>query len=214
MRFTRLFIAAGLVASISAKPIAFEEKRQVTAPAAVSSIVNTLVTSVNSNIITINGLIQSINQNVGVSVVAAINANLQAIQQSFGKATVDLLATTTGGVGGVVAIGQQFTGDQITQLAGDVSAVAALIQQIRVTAGLATTNLTPDVLAAINAELTAVQNAVQPFVTPLEQLATAVRNSNTTAFLQIQGLRDAVNGLASVVRGTVNRLLKLFGQQV
>jgi len=71
------------------------------------------------------------------------SANLEAIQASFSDATADILATTTGSVGGVAAIGQQFAGAQIDALAADIREVAALVQQVRVTAELVATNLTP-----------------------------------------------------------------------
>ena len=74
----------------------------------------------------------------------SLSANLDAIQTAFQRATAELIAATANGVvGGTVTIGQQFAGNQIDQLAADVRAAAALVQQIRVTAGLITTNLSP-----------------------------------------------------------------------
>jgi len=77
------------MAATSATPLPLEEKRQQGAPQAVSSIVNTLVTGVNTNIVTISrpsflgeiqkltisdGLVQTIDKNVGVTatLVAAV----------------------------------------------------------------------------------------------------------------------------------------------
>jgi len=61
--------------------------------------------------------------------------------------------------------------------------------------------------------MTAVQNAVQPFVTPVENLATAVRNANISAIFRVEGLRQAMNGLNNVVSGVLARLLQLLGQK-
>lgn len=130
----------------------------------------------------------------------------------------------------MAAIGQQFAGNQINQLAADIRSVTTLIQQIRVSAELVATNLAPGrypglltrsttlistlaALDAVNGELAAVQRVLQPFITPLEQLATAVRNANASAIFRVEGLRQAVTGLVGIVSGIVNRLLALLGQK-
>jgi len=58
MQFTKVLLTLGLVAGITASPVALEEKRQQSAPQIVSSIVFTLKGNVNTNLATISMLHQ------------------------------------------------------------------------------------------------------------------------------------------------------------
>lgn len=61
---------------------------------------------------------------------------------------------------------------------------------------------------AVKDELTAAQNAISPFVTPLRSLANAVENANTSA---VYGLRQASTSLTGVVTAIAQRLAQLLG---
>lgn len=138
------------------------------------------------------------------------SANLDAISAAFNQATLNLVATTTGAVGGVGAIAQQYAANQAAQLDADVRAIAALVQQISITASLVATNLTPAALTAVNGELVAVQNAVKPFITPLQVLVEAVRLAQASAAVNINGVGKAASGLIGIVNNGITRTFSRF----
>lgn len=96
-----------------------------------------------------DNLVAAVDQNTEASlaIAAAVTANIKEIQAAFQVATVNLLATTNGAVGGVAGLAQQFGLTQLNALLADIQKIQTLLAGISVTVGLAIDNLTPGTLS-------------------------------------------------------------------
>jgi len=189
-----------LFGSILATPAPLEN-RAVTD--SISSIVNTLEQTVLANTNNISTLVETVKNdvNASVQVVAQINADLAGIRDALAAATGNIVTTTVGGLGGILTSLRGLTDAQIASLTGALNQVAALIRQIRLIITVTSTNLTPDLQAAISDELAAVEGALLPLITPLTIFATAVAAARLGLGVAVTGLKSAVSGLLSVVSG-------------
>ncbi|KAL2067071.1 hypothetical protein VTL71DRAFT_1495 [Oculimacula yallundae] len=218
MKFSILssFILFGaILAAPTTAPI---EKRDTIS--SIGSIIATLDQTVQANVNDISGFtiialvcVNKGNTNINIAlltstikgsvdasaaVVANVSADYVAIAAAFADATKAIVATTVGGLGGIIVGLQGIKDDQLASLTASLATTIALLKQIQVAVAITATNLSPAAQAAIEDEIAAVNNAILPFVGPLTVFATAVAAARLSVSVVLTGLRTAIIGLVTI----------------
>lgn len=81
--------------------------------------------------------------NASLVIVATVGADLEGIRKALEKALTDIVAQTTGAVGGILNAIQGFTQAQVDTLAASLIALQKLINGISITLTVEATNLAP-----------------------------------------------------------------------
>jgi hypothetical protein len=160
---------------------------------------------------TTDDAVDAIQDNVDAEVIiqlqALIKANYQAIGQALNTSTTNIVGVTTGAVGGVAGQAVGLTTQQIIQLTATIRRTIATLEDIGATITVTVTDLTPAVRATFQAEVDAVIQLINPFITPLLLFSAAVRSAAVTVTVVITGLDNAI---ANLIR-TQNDLVASIG---
>ncbi|KAI9155064.1 hypothetical protein HJFPF1_07629 [Paramyrothecium foliicola] len=172
--------------------------------------VQTLETTVNANIDIINTAVQQLRGSVEAALIieirARIKASFQAIAAALQQATSTIISVTINAVGGITASAQGLTVEQINQLIEAINVVKRVINRIQVVITVTIKDLSPDILAFINAEVNAVKGVLTPFLQPLVTFLAAVRGFNASLQVVITGLTPALNDLTGLVQNVLSSL--------
>ncbi|WZH44352.1 uncharacterized protein QYS62_005374 [Fusarium acuminatum] len=191
--------------------IATPFRRQQTVTGTLQSSVNTLSSAVTVSLNEIDDAVDAIQDNVDAEVIiqlqALIKANYQAIGQALNTSTTNIVGVTTGAVGGVAGQAVGLTTQQIIQLTATIRRTIATLEDIGATITVTVTDLTPAVRATFQAEVDAVIQLINPFITPLLLFSAAVRSAAVTVTVVITGLDNAI---ANLIR-TQNDLVASIG---
>ncbi|KAM0230923.1 hypothetical protein ACHAP5_011244 [Fusarium lateritium] len=186
-------------------------RRQQTVTGTLQSSVNTFSDAAVVSLNEIDDAVDAIKGNVDAQVVvqlqALIKANYQAILQALGASTNTIVGVTTGAVGGVAGQAIGLTQQQIIQLTATIRRTIVTLENIGATITVTVTDLTPAVRATFQAEVDAVIQAINPFITPLLLFSAAVRSAAVGVSVVITGLDAAI---ANLIR-TQNDLVTSIG---
>ncbi|KAF4337636.1 hypothetical protein FBEOM_8478 [Fusarium beomiforme] len=203
MKFLSLITLASFA---SASPF----RRQQTVTGTIKSSVDSLSDSTVVNLNEINDSVILIKNNVGVEVVAevqaAIKANYKVIAKGLATSTTKIVSVTTGAAGGVTGQAIGLTSQQIATLTASLLVVIDILEDIGATITVTVTDLTPAVRAAFESEITAVKDALNPFVSPVLLFAAAVRAANVGGSATITGLDNGIVNLVGIYGGLVASL--------
>lgn len=164
-----------------------------------------------SSLTLLESLLVGVGSNLGASlqIVASITANLGGIQQSIQTALTNIIAQTSGAVGGIIGVAAGFTQAQIDTLKAALVTLARVISGLGLSLVIQATDLTPAILSTLTAMIKAIQAAIVPLVTPLSILAQAIHDFSITTNLNIIGLENASAGLQQIVISIVKSLFGL-----
>jgi hypothetical protein len=163
--------------------------------------------------------VASAEDNVSAEIEATITANLEAITEALEDAGAAITAATTGGLGGIITAASFLTNQQVQNLADAVETVSDIVDGIGATIEVTVTDLTPDLVDALQEEIDNVKAALSPFLGPLLRFISAVRFFSATAGVAITGLANAQRELIDLLQRLVtsiglpglNALLALAG---
>jgi len=164
----------------------------------------TLESAVLANSDTINTALDTIKSNIyaAAQLIVVVNANYQAIGDALKVAAANVASVTTLALGGIALSAKGYTDAQIQQLTEGLTRTVNAIKAIRATIVLTYSNLTPGLIATIQYELIAAQNAVALLITPLAMFACAVGKAAPPELsVSVLGLGNALSSLLSVVQG-------------
>jgi len=190
-------------APVEARHIETRQNR-ATVGTTVLQIAYTLESNVNYNIGEINKAIVAIRTNTEASIVVALQAtiksNFAAIAKAFQDATAGIVAATGGSLSAIINLATGLSQDQVNQLVEAINVVKRVLNNVRIIITLTVTNLGPDIVAFFNAEVTAVKNALGPFLQPLVTFLTAVRNLSASLTVTVQGLSAGLGDLTATIQ--------------
>ncbi|KAJ4417543.1 hypothetical protein N0V82_006102 [Gnomoniopsis sp. IMI 355080] len=200
MKFFSAAIGLCLASVAVAAPAPKLEPRQSnTVVGFVDGSLNTLIPTVVTNANSIQSGVATIKDSVNAAVIiqaaAYINANLAAIVNGVNSTAIQITANTVNAAGGVAAAAANLTQSEISLLQQDVQTTITIIQSLNATI-VATASLQAYVQATYQAEVTALENLLQPFLNPLIifiQAAVEVSGGVT-----VTGLAAALVGLKAI----------------
>ncbi|KAI9731654.1 MAG: hypothetical protein M1818_007784 [Claussenomyces sp. TS43310] len=198
-----ILAALSIGSSVFAAPAPSVKGRQVTTPVgAVNNAISILQGTITTDAATLTSLVANTTHDVSaqITIAAAVEANVNAIAAALATATTAIIGATTNAVTALTA------GD-ILLLIQDIGTVESLIMNLQTTFGSVLSSLVAETETAIKAEITAAENLIQPFVTPLETYAGAVTGTATdggTLFVPV--LKASVGALSSIVSTSIASL--------
>ncbi|KAM0199149.1 hypothetical protein ACHAPA_001620 [Fusarium lateritium] len=186
-------------------------RRQQTVTGTLQSSVNTFSNAAVVSLNEIDDAVDAIKGNVDAQVVVQlqtlIKANYQAILQALNASTTTIVGVTTGAAGGVAGQAVGLTQQQIIQLTATIRRTIVTLENIGATITVTVTDLTPAVRATFQAEVDAVIQALNPYITPILLFSAAVRSAAVGVSVVITGLDAAI---ANLIR-TQNDLVTSIG---
>ncbi|KEY66487.1 hypothetical protein S7711_04816 [Stachybotrys chartarum IBT 7711] len=211
--FSFLFMASLAVAAPAMDKLEVRnaiEPRQSNANSAIGTISGTLWTleqTTSSNLQSIRRTVRAIRANtdatIRVQLAATLEANYQAIFQAIQASTQSITSVTTGAAGGISQSVVGLSQNSLGELASAIRTTISILNDIRVTLSIAVTDLTPDLYALVQDEITAVREAILPFLRPLLTFVQAARDFGVSVGLNVSGLNSAVNSLNNVVESMI-----------
>jgi acyl-CoA hydrolase len=183
------------------------EERGDSVVGAVLGAVNSVVKATEDNIAAIHDLVDGVTGAVDVDIEAAVRANLNAIAAALQQAASTIKTSTTNVFGGIIGAASGLTQQQINSLIQAVNGALDAINQLQVIIDAQATDLTPELVQALQSEIRAIQNAISPFIGPLVRFARAVQLFSARIGVTVRGLQGVTQQLTSVV----TNLLKSLG---
>lgn len=135
-----------------------------------------------------------------------MKANYEAIAKALKEAAEAIARVTTGAVGGIAASVKGLTQQQIDDLVEALKAANRVIAELEATLTITVTDLRPAIKDAIAGEIDAVEDAIAPFVTPLQAFVSAAKAASVVIGLTISGLTAAETEFTKVVARIVKNL--------
>jgi len=212
MKFaSSIILTLGLSSSVLAVPVL--EKKANTPLAAIGASLSTLQQTAGADQVAISNALASIKNDVTASaqIIAALGVNLTGIATALQTSGNEIYTATAGAAGGLAVTASGFTQYEIDILTTYIIQAVDFVKSVRATLTVTVTNLTPEARKAVASELAAVEAAIRPFVTPLQQFATAVQQARGSATLTITGLNNAIRGLLQL---TLSAITNLIGVQL
>jgi hypothetical protein len=124
---------------------------------------------------------------------------LNAIAATLRQAASTIKASTTNVLGGIIGAASGLTQQQINTLIQAVNGALDAIEQLQVIIDAEVTDLTPDLVRALQSEIRAIQNSISPFIGPLIRFARAVQTFSARIGVTVSGLKDVTQQLTSLV---------------
>ncbi|KAH7025660.1 uncharacterized protein B0I36DRAFT_413867 [Microdochium trichocladiopsis] len=212
MKFSHLPVfAAATSATPFGAPIErssnLEVRQGTNLAAVVLGSVSNVATAVNASLATTQQTIQTAGNNINVQVQAIIEANLRAVATALasgGQAISNAIAAAGGNIAAAVA---NFTASQINQVILAIGQLVNLLTNLGISLEIIINNLegvAPAVLQAIDDELALIQNAINPLVTPIVNVANAVGAVSADANVILTGFTALVPGLVTIVNNVID----------
>ncbi|KAH7025052.1 uncharacterized protein B0I36DRAFT_366948 [Microdochium trichocladiopsis] len=176
--------------------------RQANLATVVQTTVQTVSQTINTSLDAITTAIYQAGGNITVQVQTIIEANLQAIADALGTGANAITAAIAAAGGNIGAIVTGYGLVQVGQLLNATNQLVALLTNLGVKLSVIVENLEgvpPAVLAALQAELQAINDAISPFVGPVGLVINAVRAVSLTGSLLLTGFNALVPGLLNII---------------
>ncbi|KAH7188296.1 uncharacterized protein B0J16DRAFT_396516 [Fusarium flagelliforme] len=138
----------------------------------------------------------------------AVKASVQDIADALKAATAEVNRVTTEARGSVGAQAAGFQTQDVVQLTTTLKNVLNTIKEIGATVEAITDSLTPEILATIEAELSALKDSINPLLRPLLLLGVAVRN---TANQLVGGVEKSLDSVITNIISFHGVLSKALG---
>lgn len=138
----------------------------------------------------------------------AVKASVQDIADALKAATAEVNRVTTEARGSVGAQAAGFQTQDVVALTTTLKNVLNTIKEIGATVEIVTDSLTPEILATIEAELSALKDSINPLLRPLLLLGVAVRN---TANQLVGGVEKSLDSVITNIISFHGVLSKALG---
>ncbi|CAH0036703.1 unnamed protein product [Clonostachys rhizophaga] len=212
MKFSRVLFFASLALAAPAalvekdEPALLLDERQNDPVSAVITALNSVTNTINTSGGAIQSAINGITGNVDAQVQVLIRANLDAILKALQGSIATILASTLDSTGNITAAASGLTQAQINNLAAAIQGAVAAVNRLRIIVTLTATDLTPAVFDLVQGQITAIQNTIQPFITPVAAFANAVSRLNARLGIYVLGLSNVTSTLVSTIQNLLNGL--------
>jgi len=197
MRFSLISTLALAASVLAAPPQAVEVKRGNTVTNTLGSLTSILNTTVSGYTSDIESLVDGVSNSIVAQL--RITADFAGIQAAVIKATTGIKLATTGAVGGISGVATGLTDAELLKLTQILGTTQGIIQNIAVSTNVTGTNLTPDLVALVVAEVKVVSAFLVALTNPLLAFSQAVQKAQVAVTGTVTGLSNASTGLNSIV---------------
>ena len=138
----------------------------------------------------------------------AVKANVQEIVDALKAATAVVNRVTTEAQGSVGAQAAEFQKADVVQFTTTLKKVDNTVKEIGATVEAITKSVTPDILATLDDELSAIKDSINPLLRPLLLLGGAIRNP---ANQLVGGVEKSLDSAITKINSTHGQLTQLLG---
>ncbi|RGP81107.1 hypothetical protein FLONG3_754 [Fusarium longipes] len=203
MKFFNLITLASLVTAVPQ----FRRQESVTGTikGSVDALADTALTTltiIENSLATLKNTTRGTEDSVEAQI--AVKSSIEAITDAVEVATTQIVRVTTGAVGNVGGRAGGLSAREVLELTTALRRTIGTFEDILGTISGVLKDLTPEVLATVQDEITALRGSINPLLRPLLLFTAAVRNaSNGLVGGVVRGLDSAFTNLIQLQRDLV-----------